>query len=293
MGDRVIMVQDSGNVPLSARGVVVSINSNSLEVVFDVPFLSGTTLGDRCAPYKGATVSFVSVLNLTQPQFVCAGTSGDGDTSASVGSALERTLGHWWHGLCAEQRQRQRCARLWRWFRRLPSPNAFTPSAAQNGKGREGSTQILQRPQQRHAPVQQDVAFSGVASGKQRPTKAAAASASQVDEINRSWRRSASDLPLRMATVRVVHPEARRVVALDRPRVQLAPHRPPTGPRWLRRPVPMLAAVVVDEAEPAQWTRPRWCAPEAAVAVVAALRLRPRLGDATRVSSLEDQVTSP
>ncbi len=92
LGDRVIMVQDSGNVPLSARGVVVGINSNSLEVVFDVPFLSGTTLNDRCAPYKGAAVSFVSVLNLTQPQFVCAGTTGEGDTSASVGSALEGPL---------------------------------------------------------------------------------------------------------------------------------------------------------------------------------------------------------
>ncbi|GAK62964.1 5'-3' exoribonuclease [Moesziomyces antarcticus] len=185
LGDRVIMVQDSGNVPLSARGVVVSINSNSLEVVFDVPFLSGTTLGDRCAPYKGATISFVSVLNLTQPQFVCAGTSGDGDTSASVGSALERTLGPIGGTGSAQSNGRGNGAHGYgAGSGAYRPPNAFTPSEAQNGKGREGSTQILQRPQQRHAPVQQDVAFSGVASGKQRPTKAAAASGSQVNEIN-------------------------------------------------------------------------------------------------------------
>ncbi|CCF54627.1 putative KEM1 - multifunctional nuclease [Ustilago hordei] len=188
LGDRVIMVQESGNVPLSARGVVVGITSNALEVVFDVLFLSGTTLGDRCAPYKGATVSFVSVLNLTQPQFVCAGTSGVGDTSASVGSALERTLGpiggtgSWQgngnsngaHGYGAGSGGAP-----------YRPPNAFTPSAAvQNGKGPGGSTQILQRPQQRYAPVSNDVAFSGVASGAHKPTRAAASSQKQLEEIN-------------------------------------------------------------------------------------------------------------
>ena len=186
LGDRVIMVQDSGNVPLSARGVVVGINSNSLEVVFDVPFLSGTTLGDRCAPYKGATVSFVSVLNLTQPQFVCAGTSGVGDTSASVGSALERTLGPIGGTGSAQGNGNGNGAHGYgAGASSYRPPNAFTPSAtAQNGRGRGGSTQILQRPQQRHAPVSQDVAFSGVASGAHKPTRAAAASSSQVEEIN-------------------------------------------------------------------------------------------------------------
>ncbi|KAJ9477665.1 5'-3' exoribonuclease 1 [Pseudozyma hubeiensis] len=181
LGDRVIMVQDSGNVPLSARGVVVGINSNSLEVVFDVPFLSGTTLGDRCAPYKGATVSFVSVLNLTQPQFVCAGTAGASDTSASVGNALERTLGP--IGGTGSAQSNGNGAQGYGAGNSAYRPvNHFTPSAgAQNGRG--GSTQILQRPQQRHAPVSQDVAFSGVASGAHKPTRSAASS-QQVEEIN-------------------------------------------------------------------------------------------------------------
>lgn len=47
LGDRVIMVQDSGSIPLAIKGVVVGINNKSMDVVWDVPFMSGTTLGDR------------------------------------------------------------------------------------------------------------------------------------------------------------------------------------------------------------------------------------------------------
>ena len=47
LGDRVTMVQDSGGVPLSVKGVVIGLNSKSMDVVWDVPFMSGITLGDR------------------------------------------------------------------------------------------------------------------------------------------------------------------------------------------------------------------------------------------------------
>lgn len=47
LGDRVTMVQDSGGVPLSVKGVVVGLNAKSMDVLWDVPFLSGTTLGGR------------------------------------------------------------------------------------------------------------------------------------------------------------------------------------------------------------------------------------------------------
>jgi 5'-3' exoribonuclease 1 len=48
LGDRVTMVQDSGSVPLSVQGVVIGLNSKSMDVIWDVPFVSGGTLGDRC-----------------------------------------------------------------------------------------------------------------------------------------------------------------------------------------------------------------------------------------------------
>jgi hypothetical protein len=41
------MVQDTGGVPLAAKGVVIGLNTTSMEVIWDVPFMSGTTLGDR------------------------------------------------------------------------------------------------------------------------------------------------------------------------------------------------------------------------------------------------------
>lgn len=47
IGDRVTMIQDSGSVPLSVKGVVVGLNAKSLDVVWDVPFMAGGTLGGR------------------------------------------------------------------------------------------------------------------------------------------------------------------------------------------------------------------------------------------------------
>ncbi|KAG6840893.1 hypothetical protein C0991_003417 [Blastosporella zonata] len=70
LGDRVTMVQDSGSVPLSVKGVVIGLNSKSMDVVWDVSFMSGITLGDRCSMYRGSTVEFNTCLNLTNPQFV-------------------------------------------------------------------------------------------------------------------------------------------------------------------------------------------------------------------------------
>ncbi|KAF9562573.1 hypothetical protein CPC08DRAFT_633933 [Agrocybe pediades] len=70
LGDRVTMVQDSGGVPLSVKGVVIGLNAKSMDVVWDVPFMSGGTLGDRCSQYRGSTVEFNTCLNLTNPQFV-------------------------------------------------------------------------------------------------------------------------------------------------------------------------------------------------------------------------------
>lgn len=72
LGDRVTMVQDSGGVPLSLKGVVIGMNAKSMDVVWDAPFMAGTTLGDRCSQYRGSTVEFTSCLNLTNPQFVAS-----------------------------------------------------------------------------------------------------------------------------------------------------------------------------------------------------------------------------
>lgn len=70
LGDRVTMVRDTGGIPLSAKGVVVGLGTRSLDVVWDVAFVSGSSLGGRCTMYRGATVEFDACLNLTQPQYV-------------------------------------------------------------------------------------------------------------------------------------------------------------------------------------------------------------------------------
>ncbi|KAL1959442.1 hypothetical protein VTO42DRAFT_2245 [Malbranchea cinnamomea] len=74
LGDRVIYAQDSGKVPIATRGTVVGLTRTArlllLDVVFDVSFMSGTTLADRCSPFRGQTVPSSSVLNLTDKQLV-------------------------------------------------------------------------------------------------------------------------------------------------------------------------------------------------------------------------------
>ena len=47
VGDRVTMVQETGGVPLAAKGVVVGLNPTNIDVVWDIPFISGSTLQGR------------------------------------------------------------------------------------------------------------------------------------------------------------------------------------------------------------------------------------------------------
>ncbi|KAJ4306570.1 exonuclease II Exo2 [Collariella sp. IMI 366227] len=74
LGDRVVYVARTGKVPIAYRGTVVGISrtptAKLLDVVFDVTFMSGTTLGDRCPPFRGQTVPSTCLLNLAHRQVV-------------------------------------------------------------------------------------------------------------------------------------------------------------------------------------------------------------------------------
>lgn len=74
IGDRAVYVQDSGKVPIGSRGTVIGLNQTTritlLDIVWDQTFMSGTTLGDRCSPFRGMTVPVSSVLNVTNRQVV-------------------------------------------------------------------------------------------------------------------------------------------------------------------------------------------------------------------------------
>jgi 5'-3' exoribonuclease 1 len=47
LGDRVVMAQNTGGVPLAAKGVVVGLAPTLLDVVWDISFINGTTLHGR------------------------------------------------------------------------------------------------------------------------------------------------------------------------------------------------------------------------------------------------------
>ncbi|TVY88630.1 5'-3' exoribonuclease, partial [Lachnellula willkommii] len=80
LGDRVVYVQDSGRVPIATRGTVVGISRTQrailLDVVFDVTFMSGTDLGQRCTHFRGSTITTTSVLNLTNKQMIAGSKAG-------------------------------------------------------------------------------------------------------------------------------------------------------------------------------------------------------------------------
>jgi len=74
LGDRIIYTADSGKVPIASKGTVVGLTQTTretwLDIVFDMSFMSGTSLGDRCSPFRGSTVPTWSVLNLSDQQLV-------------------------------------------------------------------------------------------------------------------------------------------------------------------------------------------------------------------------------
>ncbi|KAF8883420.1 hypothetical protein BD779DRAFT_1747205 [Infundibulicybe gibba] len=70
LGDRIALVKDTEDFRRPIEGVVVRLNPNSVDAIWDTPNKYGTTLGGRCSPQRGSTVGFSSCLNLANPQFI-------------------------------------------------------------------------------------------------------------------------------------------------------------------------------------------------------------------------------
>lgn len=102
LGDRVVYVQDSGRVPIATRGTVVGISRTPrtilLDIVFDVTFMSGTTLGERCSPFRGSTVPISSVLNLTNKQVIAGSKAADEKRPIQVSNPLTINGGYGQNG---------------------------------------------------------------------------------------------------------------------------------------------------------------------------------------------------
>ncbi|KAI9256901.1 exoribonuclease 1 [Sporodiniella umbellata] len=63
LGDRVVYATDTGIVPLGLKGTVVSYSQKVIDVVFDKPFLGGTTLDGGCQETRGAALNTWQVIN--------------------------------------------------------------------------------------------------------------------------------------------------------------------------------------------------------------------------------------
>ncbi|KAI7852090.1 XRN 5'-3' exonuclease N-terminus-domain-containing protein [Circinella umbellata] len=69
LGDRIIYALEAGAVPLGFRGTVVGLQETVIDVVFDSTFMGGTNLGGRCSDFRGLSLPFWSVINLSYPSF--------------------------------------------------------------------------------------------------------------------------------------------------------------------------------------------------------------------------------
>lgn len=132
LGDRVVYVAASGKVPIAVRGTVIGISRTAtaklLDVVFDVTFMSGTTLSQRCPAFRGQTVSSTTVLNLTTRQVV-AGSKATMARNPLTPSVTTLTS----HGGYAAHNGKQ--------YRDAPAPAPLRGGwrGALNGGGRGGS----------------------------------------------------------------------------------------------------------------------------------------------------------
>lgn len=92
LGDRIVYVQDSGRVPIATQGTVVGMTRTSrttlLDVIFDVTFMSGTSLENRCSPFRGSTVPIHSVLNITDRQVVAGSRAAENNRPLNMSKPL-------------------------------------------------------------------------------------------------------------------------------------------------------------------------------------------------------------
>ncbi|KAG0744718.1 hypothetical protein G6F57_009444 [Rhizopus arrhizus] len=65
LGDRVVYVSDTGIVPLGLKGTIVALSEKIIDVLFDKPFLGGTTLNGRCQELRGAALSSWQVIKFS------------------------------------------------------------------------------------------------------------------------------------------------------------------------------------------------------------------------------------
>jgi 5'-3' exoribonuclease 1 len=93
LGDRVTYVADTGKVPITTRGTCVGVHKDSLDIVFDVAFMSGTVLGGRCSEYRGMTVDYASVLNYTDPSVLTVSKAQQGRQHPALGGQQQHARG--------------------------------------------------------------------------------------------------------------------------------------------------------------------------------------------------------
>jgi 5'-3' exoribonuclease 1 len=72
LADRVVSVGAGAGPPFGARGTVVGLYDEAVEVLFDAPFAGGTDLFGRCAGAHGALLPATHLLNLSKPHAVKA-----------------------------------------------------------------------------------------------------------------------------------------------------------------------------------------------------------------------------
>lgn len=66
IGDRIVIISNTHkHVMFGTNGTVIGTYKFKIEVLFDEPFIGGTSLSGRCPPFRGAIVDFFDIFNTT------------------------------------------------------------------------------------------------------------------------------------------------------------------------------------------------------------------------------------
>ncbi|KAJ3372350.1 hypothetical protein HDU91_003960 [Kappamyces sp. JEL0680] len=68
IGDRVVSTVDYGRVPVGFKGTVIGLEGKTLDILWDLPVMGGSSLEGLCSPDRGTVADRETVLNLSNVQ---------------------------------------------------------------------------------------------------------------------------------------------------------------------------------------------------------------------------------
>lgn len=95
LGNRVLHMSGSGSAPFGTKGILVGIDGDNGQVIFDEEFVGGSTFGSRLQTSRGGIVSLKTLANLDHKKYVKIWDEGNKQRSFDSKPKMEYTKQHY------------------------------------------------------------------------------------------------------------------------------------------------------------------------------------------------------